>query len=185
MKKINYLHTPTGENGHLPHILNPNGKKLFYVFGDSYCSTVSPGYDHSWLNIVAEHFDAKILIYGIPGASEQTIFYLYSQVHSYTKDLSLIFHTHTTRRDVFFGLDKVPLSRKFYSYWDSLIKENCLHLYWAEYLYKFTNGDSIFCSYPWINYKESIHHMSYKNNELFGKEVIRKLTNEKYNFSTQ
>ena len=175
MKQIDYYHTLRKKKLSLPHILNPNGEKLFYVFGDSFCIRTDNNYTKSWLKVVAENFNAKIVIYGISGASEHTIFYLYCKLLAHPRELSLIFHTHLSRFDEFFDLNnKLLLQSKFFRKWDALINEPCLHMYWTDHVYKFKNGESVFCDYPKL-VDGGDHHMSEKSNKLFAQDIINKI----------
>jgi len=174
MIKISYQHNNFNLTT-LPKIYGNNKPLKFFIFGDSFAA-LSDYASPSWTVKVCDHFSATQYNWGIPGASEQSIFYTFFKTKNEDRDFTIIFHSHPSRTDKFFGLHNLPMNSSFYKKWDELITFPCLHLYWSESLYSFTNGKTLICSYPLdppiSEEVDSLHHLSDGNNFRLSQDII-------------
>ena len=129
--------------------------------------------DSSWTSKVCDYFNATAYNWGIPGASEQSIFYTFAKNIDEQRDFTFIFHTHPHRVDKFFNLHGLPMNLSFYKKWDEMITSPCIHLYWSNFNYQFQHGKTSLCT-PLDN-EGRLHHMTKKDNFLFANEVIESI----------
>jgi|TARA_B100000035_G_scaffold311987_2_gene322538 hypothetical protein len=187
MKNIIYEYNITKETISLPFIWKKGRPKKFFFFGDSF-TALHKDIESSWTLKVCDYFKATAYNWGIPGASEQSIFYTFAKNIDEKRDFTFIFHTHPQRIDRFFNLYGMPMNLTFYKKWDEMIKFPCIHLYWSGFNYKFQNGKTLFCTFSNSARKTfedfekdsfknsgSLHHMSKKDNFLFADEVIKNI----------
>jgi len=173
MKSIVYDHNTLGKIS-LPFIWNKGRPKKFFFFGDSYAALYNYK-DSSWTLKVSDYFNATSYNWGVPGGSEQSIFYTFAKNIDEERDFTFIFHTHGQRVDKFFNLQGMPMNLAFYKKWDEMITFPCIHLYWSSFNYQFQNGKTLFCT-PMDGYQiNPLHHMTKKDNFLFANEVIESI----------
>lgn len=174
MKNITFQHNNRKHPTTLPYVFNKGRPRKFFIFGDSYASVYYefPNINESWSIKVTDHFNATAYNWGIPGASEQSIFYTFSKNINEERDFTIIFHTHPERTDRFFNLYGLPMSPRFYKKWDDMITFPCLHIYWSLFNYEFKNGKTLISSYPVNDDDRSINHMSPESNTLLANNII-------------
>ena len=173
MKNIVYYHNTIKEKISLPFIWKKGRPKKFFFFGDSYTALYNYK-DSSWTSKVCDYFNATAYNWGIPGASEQSIFYTFAKNIDEQRDFTFIFHTHPHRVDKFFNLHGLPMNLSFYKKWDEMITSPCIHLYWSNFNYQFQHGKTSLCT-PLDNEAVVLHHMTKKDNFLFANEVIESI----------
>ena len=178
MKSIVYDHNTLGKIS-LPFVWNKGRPKRFFFFGDSW-TTLTRLNNKSWTIKVSDYFNATSYNWGVPGGSEQSIFYTFAKNIDEERDFTFIFHTHPQRVDKFFNLQGIPMNLAFYKKWDEMITFPCIHLYWSSFNYEFQNGKTLFCT-PLDSYQDqpikvspqgNLHHMTFKDNILLADKLI-------------
>ena len=179
MKNIVYYNSFQNKNITLPSVFKKDRPNKFFFFGDSFAD-LHKERSFSWTLKVSDHFNATAFNWGMGGASEQSIFYTFAKTVNEERDFTFIFHTHPQRSDKFFNSKSLPMTSSFFKKWDEMITFPCLHLYWADYSYQFSNGKTLLCSFDFQSIEtcpeDCIHHMTIEDNSLFSEQVIDKVT---------